>query len=53
MCGTRASQWGVKAYPIAFGRMETYYETSSVSATLVFVPGVISHVEHLKFSLLR
>lgn len=45
MYGTRASQWEVKGYPIAFGRMETYYETSSVSAV-----GVISHVEPLKFS---
>lgn len=25
MCGARASQWGAKGYPIAFGRMETYY----------------------------
>ena len=45
MCGGKASQRGVRGYTIAFGKMETYYETSSVSA-----PGVISHIEPLKFS---
>lgn len=25
MHGTRASQWGVKEYPVAFGKIETYY----------------------------
>lgn len=30
--GTRASQWGVKKYPIAFGKMEICYETSSLES---------------------